>query len=137
MEVKGGNSVKKRIAIIIAIGLVLAAFAAGVTWYVLSTQVVKNDHPAATDSRSPYEKSVQVGIDAESKGETKKALDTYKGIRASCKDDDTNCKVNMDMKINLMESALKQEQKQKNAKAPTATVTTGGDPKDDITEANE
>ncbi len=137
MEAKGENSMKKRIGIIVAVGLALAVLAGGVTWYVFSTQVVKNDRPVATDSRSHYEKSVQVGIDAERKGETQKALDTYKGIRASCKDDDTNCKVNMDMKINLMESALKQEQKQKDAKASTATVTTDNDPKDDATEANE
>lgn len=101
---------KKRIIIIAAIGLGLAAIAAAVTWYVVSTQVVKKDGPATpTEPLSPYKKAVQVGVDAEKKGKTEDAVASYKRARAMCKDDDNGCKMDMDMKIQLMELALKQE----------------------------
>ena len=101
---------KKRIIILVAIGLVLAVVAACATWYVVSTQVVKKDGPVTpTEPLSPYKQTVKSGTDAEKKGKTKDALASYKKARTMCKDDDTNCKLDMDMKIKLMELALKQE----------------------------
>lgn len=110
---------KKRIIIIASVGLVLAVLAAGATWYVVSTQVVKKDGPATpTEPLSPQKQAVQVGVDAEKQGKTKDALDSYKRAKELCKDD-VSCKVDMDMKIALMQAALKQEEKYKNYKPKT------------------
>lgn len=61
---------------------------------------------------TPAEKEMQKGRDAQSKGESKKALEYYEAAKSQCEDSDQECKVNADIKINDIKMGMKSAEKQ-------------------------
>ncbi len=110
---------------VLIVGIILITASAGAVYYVVSL------------TKQSADRAVQNGIDAESKGETNKALAEYRKARDLCAPRDDQCKVDMDMKVKLMVEAQNVEERSK-AGEPAENGKIGADEKaPDDTQINQ